>query len=107
MPTTRRRIARPLIRGAIPEGALWWLQHGRSLGIAEAISMGLTERGAWQTYLLHYDHGVVASSRFWSRQDCRDAGYGAAIDTHVQAGRCPPDGWRAGPTALVLPFRGP
>jgi hypothetical protein len=108
MPTIRRRIGRPLIRGQMPPGAAWWLQNGRSLSISEALDLGLAERDAWQASALHYGWPIAARSTFWARQDLRAAGYGDAIDAHVAAGRCPPDGWRNGPTAAVVPFpRGP
>jgi hypothetical protein len=106
MPTTRRRIGRRQIRGELPVGAAWWLQHGRSLGIREAIALGMTQWDAWQAYLLHFDHQPAARSTFWSREDLRELGYGAAIDAHVQAGRARADGWRTPQTATVLPFRG-
>jgi hypothetical protein len=35
---------------------------------------------------------MAPNSRLWSRTDIRLAGHGAAIDAHVAAGRCPPDG---------------
>jgi hypothetical protein len=106
MPTTRRRIGRPLIRGQMSAGVLWWLQNGRPLSISEAFDLGLTERAAWQASA-HYVHPVVPGSTIWSRQGCRAAGYGELIDQHIAAGRCPADGWRTVPTALVLPLREP
>jgi hypothetical protein len=99
-----------MIRGQIPEGAIWWLRNGRPLLTREAETMGCfgdPSRAAWQASCLHFVRPIAAESTFWSRADLRELGYGAAIDAHVQAGRCPPDDWRAGPTALVLPFRGP
>jgi hypothetical protein len=83
----------------MPLGVRWWLYHGEPLGIAEAQALDLTGRDAWQASLLHYDHSQAATSRFWRRSDLREAGYGAAIDTHVADGHCPPAGWREPPGA--------
>jgi poly(3-hydroxyalkanoate) synthetase len=33
---------------------------------------------AWQTWVLKYDRSVTAGTKFWTRRDLRDLGYGAA-----------------------------
>ena len=109
MPTKRRRIGAQRYRhtAAMPAGVLWWLRHGQPLGITDARALDLTERDAWQASALHFDRATAERSAFWTRLDCRTAGYGANIDKHVLAGRCPPDDWRTPPRAEVIAFERP
>jgi hypothetical protein len=88
MATKRRKIGAHAIRHAatMPEAVRWWLANGGTMPGGEP--------GAWETYLLQYDHTPAPKSRMWSRQDLIELGYGRQIDAHVQAGRCPPSGWR-------------
>jgi hypothetical protein len=58
MPTNRQRIRRPRIRGQVPQGALWWLQHGRSPALAEAAALGLSEGDCWLASNLHFDRAT-------------------------------------------------
>jgi hypothetical protein len=61
-------------------------------------------RDGWQISLLHFDHSTAPSSKFWTRADLREAGYGAAIDAHIAARRMPADGWRRPLSADVIPL---
>jgi hypothetical protein len=70
----------------IPQAARWWLKHGTT---AEG-----ADWNSWQSAILHYEWPIAANSSFWTRRDLIELGYGRQIDAHVQAGRCPPTGWR-------------
>jgi hypothetical protein len=50
MPSRRRKIGAHAIRHAstMPNAVRWWLEHG--------CTMPGGEPGAWQTYMLQYDH---------------------------------------------------
>jgi hypothetical protein len=101
MPTTRRRVGRPMIRGPMPAGARWWLEHGRSPSIAEAPALGLTTADIWIASCLHF---VRPTAGWLSRATLRELGYGPQIDQHVAHGRCPPDDWRHKYSAQVVPL---
>jgi hypothetical protein len=68
----------------VPAAALWWLENGCTADGDDA--------DAWLVSNLHYDRSVAAG--YWTRADLRELGFGAEIDRLIEAGRCPPDGWR-------------
>jgi hypothetical protein len=65
----------------------------------EAAALGLTEADVWDASKLHYDRPVVKG---WTRADLRELGYGKAIDQHIQAGFCAPDGCRRRPSSAEV-----
>lgn len=95
MPTKRRKHGAPQLRhaDAMPICVQHWLVTGRTVPGNDS--------DAWQTSILKYDRALVSGTKFWTRQDLRELGYGDRIDAHVAAGRCPPDGWRTPGLAAV------
>jgi hypothetical protein len=104
VPTKRRKVGTVRLRRTdqVPHSVRWWLHHGRSIGVAEAHTLDMGIRDAWQVSLLHFDRSTAPNAAFWTRAHVREAGYGAVIDAHVAAGKCPADGWRKPPSAEVI-----
>ena len=94
MATKRRRLGARRIRSVdtLPIAVRWWLTHGRTISIPEALHLDLGERAAWQISNLHFARSTVSA---WTRQDIRNVGFGAALDLHIAEGRVPPDDWRS------------
>jgi hypothetical protein len=91
LPTNRRRSLRGR-QSDITEGARWWLEFGRPLGIAEAEALGCFEdpdRAAWDASNLHF----VRPGRGVTRARLRELGYSQAIEHNIALG-APPDEWR-------------
>ncbi len=106
MPTKRRKLGAQRLRRTdqMPLSVRWWLHNGQSIGIAEAIALDFGDHDAWQVTVLHFAHLTAPGSKFWTRADLREAGYGAAIDAHIAARRMPADGWRRPLSADVIPL---